>query len=56
MWNFIWTKDFWLGTFEVLSALVSLFLFIMGAWAGIINHDYAQGAFLLILSYMGRGK
>lgn len=56
MWNIIWTKVFWMGILEAASAIVSLFLFVLGAWVGIIDHEYAQGAFLLLLSYLGRGK
>jgi hypothetical protein len=56
MWNIIWTKVFWAGVFEILSAVVSLALFVLGAWVGIVDHEYAQGAFLLLLSYLGRGK
>ena len=56
MLNEIRSKEFWLGLLEVLSSVVSLYLLLAGVWVGIVEHDYAQGAFLLILSYLGRGK
>ena len=56
MWKNIWTKEFWSGMFELFNLIVSLALFIMGAWVGIFQEQYALGAFLLILAGYGRGK
>jgi hypothetical protein len=56
MWKIIWTQVFWPGLLQTLSVIASMAFFIMGAWAGIMHHEYAQGAFLLLLSYMSRGK
>lgn len=50
MWKIIWTKEIWISIWQTLSLLAGLYLLLAGGWMGIIEHDYAQGAFLLILS------
>lgn len=36
--------------FEIVKQIVSLCVYAMGAYYGIFKHDYAQGAFLLVLA------
>lgn len=37
--------------FDLISRIVGLLLFVMGAWHGIIDHDYAQACFEILLAY-----
>lgn len=46
-WRVIWTREM----FDFLSKVVALLLLLSGAWHGIVDRDYPQACFELLLAY-----
>lgn len=46
-WRVIWTREM----FTFLSKILSMLLFAFGAWHGIVDQDYGQACFEILLAY-----
>lgn len=46
-WRVIWTREMW----DFLGKVVSMLLILFGAWHGIVDQNYPQACFELLLAY-----